>query len=689
MKKFNTHETHTKCDNCANINNKIRLVSIPRNKENGCCSFTSIGMDLIKAICMLLLEGCYLDKMSTMLNQKILKLLIDECRISMAESVEYNSKTNHASKSVCKIVPDDGDDTNLPVIDNTKSNNNNNNAKNNAMVLKINMRRMMQNITDNKIVFSMPFHLLDGDAESKHITPKRAIQLDLHERILFQSLHLWNSITDVDRELIILKIWITQYPKASRKDLEYVRNMAMFSKEIIFNLIMRARGIYLKESHPEVHKERSSNNGFMNNFRNIKQGNVGPSPFYVPDPCPCAEEYYMTRLCKRFDETISSKKDTVEHISNLDISEFRDCEKMTEVLVKSLLCLWNGIGNLELVDEKNNTVSLDKLSINVEFKVLPSDHSFIKKLSAPDDKGQLILPCNHVGVKKHVFRLFYYSDTYCAHDSVIENARRYVMLRPILEDNHFVIVAPDDSTMNSRLTEMENLYTTALASPKYTQELTKHIDFQFPKVQRYRTLKEKITWVMFELMFRRNCDLFPVLSPTRIPTNPNTERFMLTFGLVTEDDKRWSENDKIVETAIAEFSMMNALFKERMRRDIEQDFEKDQDKKQKQQQKRAKNRAKKKVKMEQQKEQQRLNNNEEDDEDEEDEEEEEVKSDNSSVVVQQQPAPSMVESDPIKVKFERTFSKAIGSENKQKEQEQYRREIENLISEATFYYLTD
>ena len=339
-----------------------------------------------------------------------------------------------------------------------------------------------------------------------------------------------------------------------------------------------------------------------------------------------------------------------------------------------------GIGNLELVDEKNNTVSLDKLSINVEFKVLPSDHSFIKKLSAPDDKGQLILPCNHVGVKKHVFRLFYYSDTYCAHDSVIENARRYVMLRPILEDNHFVIVAPDDSTMNTRLTEMENLYATALASPKYTQELTKHIDFQFPKVQRYRTLKEKITWVMFELMFRRNCDLFPVLSPTRIPTNPNVERFMLTFGLVTDDDKRWSENDEIVETAISEFSMMNALFKERMRRDIEQDFEKDQDKKQKQQQKRAKNRAKKKVKMEQQKEQQRLNNNEEDDEDreEEEEEEEEVKS-----------APSMVESDPIKVKFERTFSKAIGSENKQKEQEQYRREVENLISEATFYYLTD
>ena len=93
--------------------------------------------------------------------------------------------------------------------------------------------------------------------------------------------------------------------------------------------------------------------------------------------------------------------------------------------------------------------------------------------------------------------------------------------------------------------------------------------------------------------------------------------------------------------------------------------------------------------LREQKEQQRLNNNEEDDEDEEDEEEEEVKSDNSSVVVQQQPAPSMVESDPIKVKFERTFSKAIGSENKQKEQEQYRREIENLISEATFYYLTD
>jgi hypothetical protein len=572
--------------------NKVWLAMVPRSTKCKTYSFAFLDTHLWRSICMILMEGAYLDKTSTIINHAFLKVLIEECKTSYAENedafvdskvtvagnpnalicktfkkIECDMKKDDLSLSKDESDDDDAedDDEDAPVDSVANSNTLDEpiedkqeitppvaeSADNSVSVLKINTKRLFKKLKQMELPFFIPFHLLHYDADDKNMEEERVIQLDIHERILFQILHAWNGITRKDRMSLLRKGMDQKNGRYSDEQRQFMESLVLFSRESLFMLLVRARGIFLSAnqlddhvSHEDSKRKNFRNFGAIATEKRYTNPNMmaAASPFYIKDPCPCAEHYYLTRLYHYFQRTFETKKDEIKREVSQDVNEFIDCELLTGMISEMLLLVWDAMCNTDLQTEEGEVIDVKVFNVSVDFKLLETDNSLFKKLAK--DK---YISCNHTGIIKHVLHMYFYNYGYAMNETKTIEELLIINIKPFIEDNSLTLVSPEDVVLNERFAILERALALTSTNPKHKKELSAFIDKEFSCTKVLKELEDKIKWLMFELIYRRNVHVFPQMSSNKVDVNPRTERFNMTFGLVTDLDFAWLFTDRLIK----------------------------------------------------------------------------------------------------------------------------------------------
>ena len=178
---------------------------------------------------------------------------------------------------------------------------------------------------DQRLPVRMPIHLLT-------IPANRPAEADLHERIVFQMLHMWDSVLPDDRR-DLLDLAVQRPPDAATA--AAVAELCATTAARLVELLLRARGQHAVAAEaqcptPDAHLAAAR-----------MPAGLHASRFYASSACACGRNYYLTAVYRAWHER--SVGTDVAHLLQQVA-----CTTVQGVIITALLGLWEGLRAVQL-----------------------------------------------------------------------------------------------------------------------------------------------------------------------------------------------------------------------------------------------------------------------------------------------------------------------------------------------------
>lgn len=471
---------------------KVWLAQVARDKENSQPAYCVMAEHPLDPIATIILEGARMDKLTTQMNRRFLDILT-------GRHVTANNKL----LNMLSIVDEE-------VMTST--------SKDIALAFA----------EDNKVPFFIPFHFLHSDQSQA----ADSAQLDVHERILFQVLHAWDSF-ESNHRLQFVKAGLQKYAAVSHA--EDIYTIAMMNKRYLITLMFVARGRYLKVVNTVLNADKTRLTAEGTSHANHESDTMGCDG--------CFHKYYMNKYYMQLHDGVA-KMESFKSLEEAQLKRFLNPDHLQSLVVQVLYFIWSGI--LNFPEEK--MIDYKEEDFRVHFKTTADGTTPSIFLKDPAFMGGPHILCNHALLKKRVCKTFFFHMNYANVDSTIEMAEGKMDIVTYFDDNNLSILPGRDKLIFQRLTTLEKLMELVSGEVDMMPRVNKLINKHFAACPKNESLWWRVRWVCFEMIYNRFTNVLPeLLDHTKHGRLPEEEakrrRLQLTFSLRTLVDEQWKRNE--------------------------------------------------------------------------------------------------------------------------------------------------
>lgn len=366
--------------------------------------------------------------------------------------------------------------------------------------------------TSRDVILWLPIRLLHTPRSYSKL---EGLLTDVHERVLFRGLHMWDKISTQTKQEIFTYI-DSDMPKT-------LKAISTISKEVLLTCLFYARGKYLKET--PHYPTNTQEYGLHDDMRCV---------FHM---CTCCDDnHYMNKL---YEKAYTDTNDFFVFL-NADHGEINaSMQADTFLILINTVMTYINYGML-VVPRSRLTVMATKPRAEVYFIIDKHSVDIMRSNATvgPGMDGQLAIRCNHEKLSEVIERVYH-----CTKNTSLPQNPLNIHIS--LEDNNIPVLNMNEEMLLSRLAELHEME--KLSAHVTTRRFVTLLDSTYPPVCELQTLAEKVAWVAFELMYNQNINTLPRVSQKRMPFGLEEQRQRMTFGIAMERDAEWWKHEHYAE----------------------------------------------------------------------------------------------------------------------------------------------